>query len=251
MTAPRPQLQWPPVPPPDADFRARLRAEFTRGTFARTSGVRSTHLPPTWSGARAWLPLAAAASVALFAFGAWSRDGSEWRVDAPEPGAMFEVDGRAATPHTLRAGARVRVRGGTLDLEIPGVARLQAAEGAEFRVPPLPGGWTRRTGHCRVEAGEVRLATAPGDHGRRLVFELRDASATVTGTVLAVIVEPERSCVCVLDGAVVMRDSVAGATRLAAGLRRSVGANGRDPRLEPILPMERMKLEMLRDGMAR
>ena len=72
----------------------------------------------------------------------------------------------------------------------------------------------------------------------------------VKGTTLAVFRLPDASCVCVFEGEVAMLGGGHDDT-VDAGTRRTVYRDGRPPLLEPIRPMETMKLSMLRDQAAQ
>lgn len=249
MSEPRgARMDWPPTPPADPTFRERLRSEFASGAIASRQLVAR---PRVRRARVAWFAAAAAAGL-LLTWGVLA-DGTSWRVESDGAGVALDVNGRSAeaVPATLRAGDEVQLRTGSLDLVMPGVARLQVAEGTKLRVPALPRFAALRHGRARVLAGEARLATEAGYRGRRLDFDLPTASAQVTGTVMAVLIEGGQSCVCVLEGVVKMRDARGHVVRVDAGTRRSVGPEGSEAVVEPIRPMEAMKLEMLRDRLGR
>lgn len=245
MSTPLTRLPQVHVPSPDPAFRSRLRGAFVAGALAPARR-------PAAAWAYAWA--AAAVLVAVSALAMLARDGAGWRVDAVAGGGV-EVDGRPYPPSDLAAigralhpGARVHVpAGGQLDLELPGVAALQAVERTTFTLPRLPRGGAWRAGRGRVETGELRVATMPGFRGRWLDMRMPQAEVAVTGTVFALLVEPGRSCVCVFEGSVRMRDESGTETRVLEGTRRSVGTAGRDPQVIPLPPNEVMKLGMMRD----
>jgi ferric-dicitrate binding protein FerR (iron transport regulator) len=98
-----------------------------------------------------------------------------------------------------------------------------------------------------VTKGEVRFVTGPGFAGHRLDIHAPAARALVTGTTFAVITNADTTCVCVLDGTVTMEGVDGVREAVKAGTRRTVfRATGR-AYAEEILPMERMKLQMLQD----
>jgi hypothetical protein len=132
-----------------------------------------------------------------------------------------------------------------LDIQLPGIVAIQIVGGSRVILPGSPGRWFGRSMVGSLEAGEVRITTGPAFGGCRLEVVTPEVRAIVTGTTLAVLRQPDASCVCVLEGQVAMV-GVASADTVWAGLRRSVYRDGRAPKVEPILPMETMKLTMLR-----
>ena len=78
-----------------------------------------------------------------------------------------------------------------------------------------------------------------------LRFDAPDAAIEVRGTTLAVICEPDATCLCVLDGTAAMIDREGRVESVAPGTRRTVYRDGRAPLVEAIRPMEQMKLDML------
>jgi len=80
-----------------------------------------------------------------------------------------------------------------------------------------------------------------------LTLRAPGARIHAVGTTFAVIASPESTCVCVLEGEVRMEGVGGPAEVVTAGTRRTL-FTGRDEVVdEEIFPMERMKLEMLRD----
>jgi hypothetical protein len=133
-----------------------------------------------------------------------------------------------------------------VDLLCPGRLALQATAGSEFTVPRSPGRWIARASECAVDQGEVRFATGPRFHRARLRIALPSARVEVVGTTLAVICDRDSSCACVLDGQVTMTDMAGTVATVHAGERRTVSRD-KPAHVEPIRPMERMKLQMLDD----
>ncbi len=246
----RERLRTQPAPEADPAFRARLRAQFVSGVVGRG------RLPAPRARARGpWRPLAAglAAAAALVAAGVLLDHGPGWRLVGTEGNGTLEVGGHsyptsdaAGIAERLRSGGRVTLPEGVqLDLELPGVALVQVAGGSVVELPRAPGRLFRRRA-ARLEAGEIRVATVPGGRGADLEVRTPEARASVTGTTYAVLRQPGASCVCVLEGSVRM-DAGGRRADVLHGFRRSVYRDPRVPLVEPILPMEVMKLSMLRD----
>ncbi len=236
------------------EFRDRLRSQFVSETVfehapqdVRTSRLRSLRTAGL-----------AVSMAALLLFLGWNfNQGPAWKLTTSSGDGTVEVDGRsialdppANLARLLKPGSRVRLpEGSQLDLELPGIAVAQIAGGSDIRLPGRPGRWLGRVMSASLEAGEIRIATGPAFAGIRFEIVTPEARAVVTGTTLAVFRQPDASCVCVLEGQVAM---LGGATdTVRAGFRRSVYRDGRAPLLEPIRPMETMKLTMLRDQAAK
>jgi ferric-dicitrate binding protein FerR (iron transport regulator) len=99
-----------------------------------------------------------------------------------------------------------------------------------------------------VLAGEARFTTGPDYPGVKLRIEGPSAMVDVVGTTLAVIVDGEETCVCVLEGEAMMMHRMTGdMAKVPSGMRRVVDMSGNAVE-EEITPMERMKLDMLRSA---
>ena len=231
------------------EFRARLRGEFVSGTFRRRAVGGSAARPFVTT----MLVTAAAACVIALAT-TFLNSGPAWRVATVTGAGELCVDGRPVTPGALGSPAARLRPGATLevpdsvqvDLELPGLALLLVVGGSKVTVPGSPGRWFARTLTSSLERGEVRGSTGPGFAGTRFTITTPEAQAGITGTTFAVIRNRDASCVCVLEGAVAM-NAGASTDTVRTGFRRSVFRDGRPPLLEAILPMETMKLTMLRD----
>lgn len=243
------ELRGLPRPHPPWGFRDRLRRQFVRDEFPERAR-RPRPRRPAWGD----VALAGGLAAALLALGLFANRGPSWKLVATSGSGTARVDGRdvplgerALLERRLRRGARVRLPAGAqLDLELPGIALLQMA-GGEARLPGGPGRWFARSMSASLVSGELRIATGPGFAGARLTVATPEARAIVTGTTLSVLRDREASCVCVFEGRVLMTGA-GGPDTVRAGFRRSVYRGGTPPLLEPILPMESMKLGMLRDA---
>ncbi len=233
----------PPVPA-DPAFRARLRRDFASGRLGAGA-----------AGGRRWWLVAAMVLAVLGGALVLAPRGGRWTVVATSEQGVVEVDGRriaaadrTALAHLLVPGARV-VTDGQAEVQLQGGSAivLVVTPGTVTTLPAVPNGWFARTLRATLEAGEVRGLTGASFAGRRLVYELPLATVTVTGTTFAVLGNDEGSCVCVLDGHVTMAEGGATPAVVPPGRRRVVPPSGGAAIEQEIRPMERMKLEMLRD----
>lgn len=237
------------TPPADPAYRDRLRQAFASGSIE--SRIRPRPRVPTVL----WLaPAAAAALVLAFV----SNQGPRWNIGGVSGSGIVVVDGfelsstdSAALGRAIRPGARLRTSAEVqIDLLLPGVLSIQVAPGSELVIPGSPGRWFARTSSGRVTEGEVRFVAGSRLRGGSLRITTPEARVDVTGTTLSVIREPSATCVCVLEGVVHMSPEGGPATAVRPGTRRYVYGDGRPTLVEPIRPLEVMKLTMLRDQAA-
>lgn len=182
--------------------------------------------------------------------------GPAWRVASSHGEGIAVVDGRPVPiGHTtdfdrwLRPGATLQIPDDS-DLEIHSAGLLAVAllPGTRFTIPDVPGRWFRRTVHAEVSGGEARITTASRFRGARLEIKTPDARIEVTGTTLAVICEPEGTCVCVLDGVVRVGDQEQPRVDVGRGRRRYVFADGRASLNAEIRSSEQEKLTEFRES---
>ena len=232
------------------EFRDRLRSQFVRD--AMPGRVRS--VPHTWWSTRWGMTAVAASSAAAILAFAWLLNtGPAWKLTGSSGNGVVQIDGRptsldapAEIARGLHSGADVLLPADAqLDLKLPGIAVIQIVGGSHATLPGSPGRWFARSMVASLDAGEIRISTGPAFRGNQLEVVTPEARAIVTGTTLAVLRQADSSCVCVLEGRVSMI-SKASAAAVYAGFRRSVFRDGSAPRVEPIRPMETMKLTMLR-----
>jgi len=251
----------PPVAP-RPEFRERLRRDFISGSLRGALPAA----PGGWSWRElffarpavrwALLPAAGLAAVLVAAVLYNSTHRPVWSVAQVTPEGAIWVDGARVDASRLageipafRGGERIRLENGAqLDLMLPGKVVLQAAPATEFEVPKAPGPLLAGAIRGAIQRGEVRLSTGPDFPGSRLIMQGSMAMAEVTGTTLSVLCNPDSTCVCVFDGAVAMVDNRGATEMVRAGTRRTVYSQEKPALLEPILPMETMKLSMLRDA---
>lgn len=260
-------------PPARAVFRERLSRDFVSGALA--SPGYHAHAAPrviedpsrlprraaTLGPRRTWrevvlrwgLPAAVAAAVA--AVTALNR-GEPWRVTVATGEGIAVIDGRplsledtAELAAALRAGTRVRVPSGcTLEIESPGALRIELTAETDATVPAAPGRWFGRRVSSEIEAGECRITTGPRFRGAHLAIATPSAHVEVTGTTLAVILDPEGTCVCVHEGTVRVGRDRDDMVDVPAGRRRFVYNDERPSEMGDIRDNEVPELERLRQG---
>lgn len=242
--------------PVDPDFRARLRREFVAGAIAPggTAGGAEESPPPPAGRRAAIVPLFGMAAAAAAAILIWfASEAPRWEY-AGASGAAGEIwvrgqrmdpDDDAGIEAMLEPGTHIRTTGEMqVDIVLRNRLSVQLAPGSEVTVPDRPRRWFGGGATCEVLQGEIRFVTGPEMPGSRILVQSPLAAVEVTGTSFAVISGPDSVCVCVLDGTVHMTDADGSAHAVPGGKRRTV-FRSLPPHVEEILPMERMKLQML------
>ena len=238
-----------------SEFRARLRGQFVRDEIPeRLPHERVVGRHPVL---RAVAVLGGIAAALMLVVGPLNF-GPAWKLTAATGTGTATIDGHrvplgepAALAHRLHPGAEVVLPPeAQLELELPGIAVLQITGGTRATVPGPRGRWFGRSVSASLTSGELRVSTGPAFAGTRLTVNTPQARAVVTGTTLAVLCNRDTSCVCVFEGRVAMIAGV-GSDTVRAGFRRTVFPDSRQPLLEPIRPMEAMKLGMLREAAHR
>jgi hypothetical protein len=227
--------------PADPAFRATLRREFVTGEFApRTARVASVPARVALPGSRVrravWYAVPAALAATLIAVSLLNRapaltvssaSGEGVAVIGGIPVPMNHVD---ELERMVRPGVRIRIPDGTaLEVEAKGVLAIQVTPGTDVVLPRAPGRWFGRVTHAEVTTGELRITTGNRFHGARLAIETPEARVEVRGTTLAVICEPQGTCVCVFEGAVRVGEKDGPMTDVTEGNRRYVFHDGRAP----------------------
>lgn len=241
-----------------ADFRARLREDFSSGRIEEKVPTRPPGRPGWIRGAA----LAAAVAVliviglGLVRFLDRTTDETGWAVHhiddhpvlvsmadrefvLPADGAEFSAALAAGRSFTLDDTL-------ALDLSLGDLLSVQVTPGTTVRLPDVSG--NRRMLAAHLARGEVRVTTGRGFAGARLSWETPGADVMVTGTTFAVIRGGDSTCVCVFEGAVRVRSGSGTETPLDAGHRQVLVDDSDSTRTEPITPMEAMKLQMFRDA---
>ena len=238
----RDALRGLPAAPADPAFRARMRAGFVAGRASAPAG-RS----------RRWWLLAASILVVGGSVVTLTRP-QPWRIVAGPGTGFVTIDGeRVALAGVSRLAGRL-VGGVHVVTDAESELQLQAADaavlvvtaGSDVRLPSVPGRWFGRSGEGAVARGELRGTTGPAFAGVRWHLTLPDAAVEITGTTFAVLRTDEGSCVCVLDGQVLMATPAARSV-VEPGRRLLLAGPTATPLEEALRPMEQMKLEMLRE----
>lgn len=241
--------------PPRAEpaFRARLKADFVSGAIASTR-PRVVVLRPWYARpAFAWVAVPVAAAAALLLVPVLNR-GPAWEMTRLTGDGIAVVDGRPIPlghadqlARRIRPGVRVELpEGAVLELAVPGTLALELSHGADVTVPARPGRWFAREVSTEARSGEMRIATGPAFHGATLRIATLEARVEVTGTALAVICEPEGTCVCVEEGTVQVGEKAGPMVAVPAGMRRYVYNDARAPVLAPMRPEEHEALPKLK-----
>lgn len=238
--APRPVRPARPAPPP----RRLLR--FPKPTRPRFVAV-----------------LAAAAAIAV-AVGILGNRGAEWKVIQVTGTGMVQADGEPIPIERPDLLAE-RVHPG-VELVLPATASMEITAGSDlameilpgtrFTIPPSPPRWFLRRAELYARGGELRLTTGPTFYGAHLEVHTPEAMVKVNGTTLAVIMEPTGTCVCVLEGEVMVgargdasgpEGSGGGAMMpIPAGHRGYIFRDGRTPERADIRPEELTSLARFR-----
>lgn len=238
------------VPEASGEFRDRLKTEFTSGKvpaeIRRFPGFRRPLLFA--------MGIAAVAAVILLAI-FLGNEGPGWRLEEPLPahlivnGTKMPVDDARAMDRMLQPGTAVACEDSTgATIASPDHLYVQLAPRSEVMLPETPSRWFDRTIEAEVMRGEVRFTTGEGFRGARLMVETPEVLVEVLGTTIAVIRKDFGTCVCVLEGSVRVGPKGDGRMeQVNEGRRRTIFNDGRPPFEEEILPMERMKLQMMRD----
>ncbi len=245
----------------DPEFRARLGAAFASGAIDPAAATPAERpIAARRPGSRLLRLALATAALLLVAGFAWVfNPGPRWRVAALQNAhgnvlindEAIPADDFESINEALVAGATIEWNGsGDLELVSRGQVALGIAPGTRMTLPAPPPRWFGRHSEGRVEAGEVRLTSGTRFHGATLTIATPQASATMTGTTLAVIEEPMGTCVCVLEGTVHVMAGRHDMGMVPAGQLQQVFADGRAPHRGEMRPTERMKLGMMRAAMA-
>lgn len=207
--------------------------------------------------------LAAAAAITL-AFGIVGNRGPQWRLLQVVGTGYVQADGEAIPVERINLLAE-RLHPG-VEIVVPPTASIDIAAGSDlameilpgttFTIPPAPPRWFMRHSELYARGGEMRVTTGPTFQGAKLELHTPDAMVRVTGTTLAVIMEPTGTCVCVLEGEVMVgaRGVSAGPEGsgggsmmpITSGKRGYVFRDGRDPERADIRPTELVALARFR-----
>jgi ferric-dicitrate binding protein FerR (iron transport regulator) len=239
-----------PHPSASGEVREKARAAFVRGETP--PGSLSAVSPGPRRRARRLIPLAVAAAVvialALFSYG--NRSTHEWYVtDVVEPSGVRAGEAHLETGTRLASGVVSTEEGSELEIQLGDQLRFRMLPGTAIELPKPPGRWFGRSRTIRLTDGEIYGTTG----GQGLAFDLRietsEAVAEILGTTFAVLKLDVGTCVCLWTGGVTVTPVAGGdAVRLPDEMKYYVYNDGRPGKMEPIDPMERMKLSMTHDA---
>lgn len=244
-------------PVPRASFRARLRDEFTRGTLE--SAAPAVVLPIPWHrrATTRWGATAFAAAAAFLVV-VFANRAPEWTVESVRGSGIVVVDGTPVpTAHgedlarRMKPGAFVQLPPEVeLELVSHGTLAVQLTGGTHASVPSLPGRWFSRRAAAEVREGEIRVTTGSAFHGAALAIDTPEARVQVTGTTFAVICEPAGTCVCVMEGKLMVGARGGAMSPVMGGRRLYVFADGRPEESAEMRATEHEPLGDLRARMA-
>jgi hypothetical protein len=246
-----------PTAAPRAAFRAKLREEFVSGLIESSAPPRTLVIPWYRTSMARWGATAMAAAAALLIVSVMNQ-APAWKLGDVHGDGIVVVDGvPVPTQHLsdlerrLKPGVFVQVPDGVdFELASAGQLAMQFTSGTQASVPNPPGRWFQRQALAEVRTGEVRITTGREFHGARLALETPEARVEVTGTTLAVICEPAGTCVCVMDGRVMVGTrGGAGMTAIDAGHRRYLFSDGRPDESADMRPTEHAELPRFQQRM--
>ena len=249
-------------PRANAAFRERLREEFVWGRLGATEERAAERPERSHRGARPWFrqPLprlaafAAAAMLAVFVADFANR-GPAWTILEASGTGVILVDGDPIPidqtdllAERIRPGVEVELPpSGKLEILSARTLLIELTPGTRLTIPPPPPRYFSRNAELWTRAGLLRLTTGPSFRGARLDVHTPDAMTRVTGTTLAVIMEPMGTCVCVLEGEVqVGRGSGGPMMAIGSGRRGYVFRDGSPPITDSIRGKETMELARFR-----
>ncbi|HET7224289.1 MAG TPA: FecR domain-containing protein, partial [Candidatus Eisenbacteria bacterium] len=191
--------------------------------------------------------------VAAFALNA----GPRWEVISATGPAPIVVNDLLIPPRQAEALTRVLQPGAHVHVPVGdelmvlgrGALALDLTPGTDLVLPGVPGRWFGRQAHARLATGEVRVTTGARFHGARLAIATPEAQVEVHGTTLAVIREPLGTCVCVLEGTVMVGRSMRTMAPVAHGHLHYIFTDGHQ-KTDAMRPNERVQLALFRAARA-
>jgi len=229
---------------PDAEFLARLKADFVEGRLEQRERFRRS-TSARW----AWIavPAAAAALVALALLRGGPGSPTGWAVLGTSGSGALDWGGRARDLATLAADAElapsatVRVEAGWVEVGRPRVlaVRLNAGTDADLEAPreeALRSEWELR-------GGEIQVLTGAEFSGRRLSIRTPQGRVEVVGTAFAVLSDGDVTCVCVTEGTARVGASAADLEDVRPGWRKVLFSDGREPQVLELVPEHRADLD--------
>jgi hypothetical protein len=190
-----------------------------------------------------------------FYVGEYANRGPAWEVLEASGAGEVRVDG-VPIPITRTDLLNDRIEPG-VEVEVPETATLEIVSarnlvveltpGTKLTIPPPPPRWFDRNSELWTRAGILRITTGSAFEGARLDIHTPDALTRLTGTTIAVIMEPTGTCVCVLEGEVkVGRQSGGPMMAIGPGRRGYVFRDGSPLETDSIRESEMVSLGRFR-----
>ena len=229
------------------EARTRAKAAFLSEPAEERPTVQIPR-PESRRQARIWVPLAAAALIALAAFGIWSFGNGPtalWRVidvvevagvtGAPGEGFILEYGQISTGPET------------ELEIQLGDQFRFRLLPGTTIELPRPPRRFQPDELVITLTSGEIYGIAEDLDAPVRVIA--RNSETLVRGTTFAVFQTPDASCTCLWSGWVEITNRIDGSTVvLEPNKRFYVYDDGSVSGPQPLDAMETMKLQMMHDG---
>jgi ferric-dicitrate binding protein FerR (iron transport regulator) len=230
-----------------ADTRERVRDAFLRGGVDPETVVEPS-LPFRFHWRQLFPVAVAAALVTALIIG--SSPAEHWVVtDVVGADSVVIGDATAAPGVRLTQSAISTGDSSEVDVQLGDDLRFRMLADSKVVLSDPPGRWFGRAVVIHVEAGEIYGTTGGTRPDFALRFETPEAFAEVHGTTFAVFRTEEATCFCLWSGALEITPTDTGEPiDLPVQMRVFVYKDGRQPEVQPISDMERMKLSMTHDA---
>lgn len=210
---------------PREEFSAALRARFldvgpsaavtravvVRPEFASTSAATARRGAATRR-ARWLVPIGIAAGIALFVFGGFGERAQalHWQVLEADAGAELSVDGEWMNVEDARlklsSGEHLLVtRDRGVRLRVADYLVMEIAPSTQIELSALNADGDAPQFRLDAKYGRVGICTGPAFPGSKLLLLTPDLEAQITGTAFVADIDPESTCVCCIEGPVVIR----------------------------------------------
>jgi len=226
-------------PRASAEARERARAAFM---------AVPAEAAPRRSAAVWWVPLTAAAMIALAAFGIWQVGRGPtalWRVT--DVVVAEGVRGAPGEGFVMTAGTITTGPESELELQLGDQFRFRMLPGTTIELPPAPRRW--RPGELRIAVTSGEIYGTTGELDVPLRVRAAYSEARITGTTFAVFQTDTSSCTCLWEGSLTVTNLHDGVSvALTPQHRFYVYDDGTVSGAQPLDGMEIMKLQMMKDG---
>ncbi|MFN0242574.1 MAG: hypothetical protein ACKVWV_06745 [Planctomycetota bacterium] len=198
---------------PRQEFNAALRARFLdvdpSAAVTRAAAARRVAAPRR---ARWLVPIGIAAGIALFVFGGIGERAQalHWQVLDADAGAELSVDGVWMSVEDARtklsSGEHLLVtRDLGVRLRVADYLVLEIAPSTQVELSALETDGDAPQFRLDAKYGRVGICTGPAFPGSELLLLTPDLEAQITGTAFVADIDPESTCVCCIEGPVVIR----------------------------------------------